>query len=226
MKKSIVIDLSTIFGTELGKNSTKINLHAELFINSLENQVADLILRDIETVVAYSSDESNDNQTEKKISNIPSTVIARIDEGGVEIAKKNNNALFTDLLFPLPNRPLKPKEQITINKSIPIAINENIYTVVGDLKITLTDYAILNGRNCARFEVIADVKNPNNLNGKGKCAIKTKTVYYFDIERHCLLAGGSAVLQSIRYEDATAGQRNINDNHFLILLKLESAKRR
>jgi len=221
LKKSIVNDFSTIFGTELGKNTTKINLHAKLFVNSLKNQAADLILKDIETVVEYLSDDSNEKQTEKKISNIPSTVIASIDEGGVEIAKKNNEDLFTGLLFPLPNRPLKPKEQITINKSIPIAVNDKIYTLVGDLKITLTDYVILNGRDCARFEVIADVKNPNNLKGNGKCAIKTNTVYYFDIESHCLLAGGSAVLQSIRYEDAAAGQKNINDNHFLILLKLE-----
>ncbi len=144
----------------------------------------------------------------------------------MEKDRKNNEALFTGLLFPLPNRPLKLKEQITINKSIPIAGNDKIYTVVGDLKITLTDYVILNGRDCARFEVIADVKNPNNLNGNGKCSIKTKTVYYFDIESHCLLAGGSAVLQSIRYEDAAARQKIINDNHILILIKLESAKRR
>ena len=226
LKKSIVSDLSKIFGTELGKNTTKINLHAKLFVNSLENQSANLILKDIETVVAYSNDDSNENQTEKKISNIPSTVIASIDEDGVEKDKINNEALFTGLLFPLPSRPLKLKEQITIKKSIPIVGNDKIYSVAGDLKITLTDYVILNGRDCARFEVIADLKNPNNLNGNGKCAIKAKTLYYFDIERHCLLAGGSAVLQSIRYEDTATRQKIINDNHFLILITLESTKRR
>lgn len=226
LKKSIVNDLSTIFGTEVGRNTTKINLHAKLFVNSLGNQVADLILKDIKTVVSYLSDDSNEKQTERKISNIPSTVIASIDEGGVEVAEKNNGNLFTGLLFPLPNRPLKLKEQITINKSIPIAVNEKIYTAIGDLKITLTDYVLLNGRDCARFEVIADVRNPNNLNGNGNCAIKTKTVYYFDIESHCLLSGGSAVLQSIRFEDAATGQKIINDNHFLILIKLESTKLR
>ena len=126
----------------------------------------------------------------------------------------------------MPNRPLKPKEQITINKSILLAVNNKIYTVVGDLIITLTDYVILDGRDCGRFEVVADVKNHNNLNGNGKFIMKTKTVYYFDIERHCLLAGGSAVLQSIRYEDAGAGEEKIYDNHSLISIRLESTKRR
>ncbi len=66
LKKSIVNDFSTIFGTELGKNTTKINLHAKLFVNSLGNQTADLILKNIETVVAYLSDDSNEKQTEKR----------------------------------------------------------------------------------------------------------------------------------------------------------------
>ena len=225
-KKAIVNDFSTIFGTELEENATKIDLNAKLFVNSLENQTADLILKDIETIVTYLSDDSNEEPAEKKISNTPPTVIASIDEGGVEIATKNNGALFASLLFPLPNRPIKLKEQITINKSIPISGNNKIYTVAGDLEITLTDYVVFNGRYCARFEVIADIKNPNKLDGNDKCAIKTKTVYYFDIENHCLVSGSSAVLQSIRYEDAATGQKIINDNHFLILLKLESAKRR
>ena len=98
-KKSIVNDLSTIFGTELGKNTTEINLNAKLLVSSLENQVADLILKDIDTVVAFSSNDSDEKPTEKRISNIPSTLIASIDEGGVEVAKKNNEDIFTGL-FP------------------------------------------------------------------------------------------------------------------------------
>ncbi len=215
LKKTIEDDFSNNFGIESGKNTTEVISNAKLVINSLGNQTADLVLKDIETVVTHW------NGKEKKLPNIPSTTIASIDEGGMKKDNNNNVVLFTELLFPLPNRELKIKENISIKKSIPIAINDKIFTVIGELLITLTEYVTINGRDCARFKVIADLTSPYNLNGNCMCAIKTNTAYYYDIERHCLLAGGSAVLQSIRYKNPETEQEIINDNHVLILTKLK-----
>ncbi|MGD9368985.1 MAG: hypothetical protein PVH87_24990 [Desulfobacteraceae bacterium] len=215
LKKSIENDFSNIIGIESGKDTTKMISNANFLISSSGNHTADLELKDIETVITHW------NGKEKKLQNIPSIVIASIDEEGMNKANKNNVDLLPEVLFPLPNRTLKVKENNTINKSIPVAINDKIFTVVGELIITLTDYVIINNRDCARFEVIADFENPNDLDGNCMCTIKTNTVYYFDIERHCLVAGGSAMLISIRYVDTATGQKIINDNHFFISLELE-----
>ena len=219
MKKSIVKDFSNLLGIANDNDTKEIIISAELFINSFGNRTAYIVLKNIETVVKYWSDEEKDKFTETKIPNIPFSAITSIDESGMKKAEKNNNDILMELCFPLPDRPLKIREQATIDRSLPIAFNNKIITITGELKITLTDYVKFNGRDCARFEAIADIKNPSKLNSNSIYAIKTNTVYYFDIEDRCIISGGSAVLQSIRYEDIATRQKVINDNDILILIK-------
>lgn len=222
MKKSVINDFTNILGTESGRNTREIILNARLFINSLGNQTADIVLKDLKTVVRYWKEEKKNKQTKTKLPSIPLIAITSIDERGLKKDEIKNDHSFTDLLFPLPNKPLKLREQTAIDRSVPIAINNKIFTIVGKLKITLTDYVNINGRNCARFESIANIKNTINLNGKdNKCAIKAHTVYYFDIEDRCLVSGGSALLISIRYEDTATRQKFVEDNHILILMTKE-----
>ena len=142
-------------------------------------------------------------------------------ESGTKRAEVKYDDLFSKLLFSLPNKPLKYRESVVIDRSVPIAINNKISTIAGELKITLTDFVKIKGRNCTRIEAVGDVNNFNNPNGSNKYAIKTSTVYYFDYEDHCLLTGGSAGLISLRYKDTATGRKVVKDNHFLLLIDLK-----
>ncbi len=218
-KKSITCNLSKRSGNKSGKDVPEIILNAKLFVNSLGNQTADVVLKDVETVIRHWKDE--DEQVETKIPIIPLIKLNSIDESGEKKSAEKYGDLFNELLFSLPNKPLEYKVPMVKDRSVPIAINNKVSNISGELKITLTDFVKIRGRTCARIEAVGDVNNYNEPNGSNKCAIKTSTVFYFDYENHCLLAGGSAGLISIRFKDTATGRKVVKDNHILFLINLK-----
>jgi len=229
IKSSIRQDYSNLPRIELSGSTTSVDLNAELIVDSLGDHTANLILKNTEAAVKTGSHREAPEGSDSIIKNVPSTVIHGVQENGRIKDGFKNKDFFFGLLFPLPPKALKIGEHVIINESIPNNLAGSTFSITGESKIFLTGYVKNEGRVCARFVTAINISNINNthyLEGKNKCVTKGKSVYYFDIENRCFIAGNSSILMSIRFEDKSKGKRIAYDDDSLISINLKNHKLR
>ena len=226
-KKSIRRDYSNLPRIELSDSTTSVDLNAELIVDSLGDQTANLILKNTEAAVKMGIPKETPEGSDSIIKNAPSTVIHGVQEDGrTKDGFKNRDFLF-GLLFPLPPKALKIGGHVKINESMPINLAGSIFSVTGESIVFLTGYVKIKDRVCARFVTITNISNINSahyLEGNNKFVTKGKSVYYFDIANRCFIAGNASILISIRFEDKSKGKRIAYDDDSLISINFKSHK--
>ncbi|CAB1056971.1 hypothetical protein D1BOALGB6SA_1710 [Olavius sp. associated proteobacterium Delta 1] len=129
-----------------------------LVVNSQGDQTADLVLKDMETVVKTGSEKRESGNRAMEIQ-APTMVIQGMKEDGRMNIGLNTQELFLKILFPIPSKALKVGEHVNVDETILFNVNGNNFTVTGKSKIALTKYVKIRNRFCARLETDIDISN-------------------------------------------------------------------
>lgn len=162
----------------------------KLLIKSQGDGTATLVLKDMKADMDM--DLGKDELPKKATSTMPPMVIQGMKEDGtISMGDLSQNALLK-LLFPLPTKSLRVGEYVDVPTQMPFNTMGSILAVKGRSRITLTRYVRIRERTCAQLDVeidIAELDVPEEIEGEHSCSIKGTSVFYFDIEEHCFVAG-------------------------------------
>lgn len=151
-----------------------------LVIKSEGNGVATLVVKDASLTSKTDAEEETTMELDR-----PMLEIRGIKEDGNMKAANSSMELYSRFLSPLPPKPLRVGESVTVPAGMPFYAMGPILSLEGTCTITPTGYVTIDGRRCARLETDIDVSNlgaPEDVAGTRKCAFKGKSVSYFDVK--------------------------------------------
>ena len=127
----------------------------------------------------------------------PPLVVQGMKEDGSGSFGDSSQDMFLKMLFPLPTKPLKVGETVDVPARMPFNAMGSVLQVKGRFRITLGRYVKIGKRSCAELDVdldISELKVPSELKGEYKCAMKGKSVFYYDVANRSFVSGTIAVL--------------------------------
>jgi hypothetical protein len=197
-------------------NKSLMNVQGFLNVRIKENNLADLILKDLEVdLIQYDENGSPRNTTSNKT---PAKVIQDMRPNG-SFTNQNSTIMF-DILFPLPSIDLKIGESNKIAMQMPFNANGSRLFSKGFNELTFTGYERINERECAVLKGIIDISKleiPEELNGEYKSTTTGFATYYFDLKNHYYVGADIQLLMEVMMDSETE-----NKNDFGMFMSLSS----
>lgn len=162
-----------------------------------------LVIRELKTKVDFGGDQPGEMTAP------PMAVPDVKEDGGMEGGALAAQPMLR-LLFPLPLQPLSKGEAVEVPLAMPFHAMGSALMVRGTSRITLTGFVERHGRLCARLEAEIDLSKldvPPEAELKASCALRGRSVYYWDVEARDFASGATAVLTTMRSERPTPRMR-------------------
>lgn len=147
--------------------------------------------------------ESADSKPKTIEMKSPPMIIQGVKEDGNLAIPSSSQTLLLKLLFPLPEKPLKVSETISVEVNMPFNAMGSLLYVNGHSKITLSKFVEISGHKCAKLISNIDISKldiPPELEGKYTVFAKGKSVFYFDLLNRKFIEGKLALLMAMDIE--------------------------
>ncbi len=178
----------------------------KLSFKSQNNHTAHMVLEDFVITLFIPSGKDSDPR-ELKTNQSP-VVVQGVKEDGSMQTSDNSYEILMKLFFPLPEKAVKPGEELITPVSIPFNFMGSPLNVKGKTSAALTDFVQINGKKCARLETVIDISEieiPEELEGESKCIFRGNSVSYFNMDDNCFMEGKLVLKISISIDVPTPG---------------------
>lgn len=196
-------NLSTMSGMpkETGPVKQKMDLTGTMVLKSKGDKTGTLVLKALKASVTMEVKKEEPPRTMQM--EAPTMAVPDVKEDGSMDGGAATAQPLLKLTFPMPPKPLKPGESVEVPVTMPFNAMGSMLTVKGTAKITHAGYFNVAGKNCARLDVETDISKldvPKEIEGKYVCAVKGRSVYFFDVESQEFESGDSAMLMKMQVE--------------------------
>jgi len=174
----------------------EISVRGELLLKSQGDRTADLVLdaSSVETTLVLQGEPRTMKQA------VPPLVIPGILENGRINAETVSQDIVFQILFPLPDTPLRRGETFSRRAIAPFAIQGTTLSVTGEVVTTLSDFVLIDGALCAKLEgniLLTEVEVPKDLQGTFSGTAKGRLVAFFDLENRSFVECRIALLMAM-----------------------------
>lgn len=170
-------------------------------LRSMGNHTAHFVLDEFVTKLKIKLPNSDELKTVKRKS--PQIAFQDVRENGSMKIGNSQQELLLKTLFPIPPKPLRVGESVTIPAEMPFNVMGFPLIVTGSSEITLADYVEIKGKMCAKLVTQINITNPKispKIKGEYNCQVKGKSVFFFDLSGKHFMSGNVAVLMCLRAE--------------------------
>jgi hypothetical protein len=195
----------------------------QLKVKVKENELADLVLSDMEIMTIIFNEDGSPKDTMKH--KAPASVVQDMKPNGS--FDDSNTDISCKWFFPLPNNDIEIGESDEIQMQIPFNANGSRLFAKGQNTLTLKGYEDIEGRNCTVLTGVIDVSKldiPEELEGEYSCSTTGNATYYFDLENGCYVGADIHVVMEVMMDTETENQDSFgmymkSDNVFKIRLE-------
>lgn len=165
-------------------SGNKIEVTGKLLLKSQDNKTANLVINDLTQKLTF---KVAGEDTVREINSPPQFVPGVKENGKMQADFISQNTLF-GLFFPLTEKKIKKGDTFENELTMPFSLSGSILPLYGKSITKLTDFVLINGDVCARFDTIikfSEPQVPNEIKTKLNMQINGQSVSFFNIGKMC-----------------------------------------
>ena len=189
------VEMRSTMGRDEPEEKSKISAKGTLKIIVKDENQADISLSDM-VINMILFDENGPSDTVNN--NAGDMVTPGMGPDG-SFKDKNSESMYS-MLFPLPEKPIKPGETGERQMQMPFNAGNIMLTISGANKLTFKGYENFEGRNCAVLEGAIDVSKlelPKDAIGNYKSTTTGTGTYYFDLKNKCYVGADVKMVSNV-----------------------------
>jgi len=206
--------------TDMGEGrSIKADMDAEgdLVFKSEGDKTARLVLQDMKIRMNMKG------ESEPMIQNMPPVVVQGVQENGTMKTGMSQQELLLAVLFPMPEKAVKPGETAEKPAAMPFNLAGSVITVTGKCRTKHTGCVTVDGDTCVRLETDIDISEfniPPEIKGTYECCFKGRSVFYYSLKEKAFISGNLALLINMKIE-ADIPKMNVPDSSMKLPDKMQ-----
>lgn len=182
----------------------KMAMRGTLAMKSRDGQTADLVLQDAKGTMSMKDGSS-------QTMDAPTLVIQGVKPDGTKQPAEASDAWYLQIVFPLPDKPLKVGEATEIRFTVPIRVGASTLQTGGTIRLTLTRYVKLGQHTGAQIDNVVSLDElnvPKEIEGNYEFSLHGRGFVVFDIDAGVVALAQTALSMHMVFE-SPAGDPSI-----------------